>query len=90
VTEALTAVGVIITALASLAATAIGMLTVFKVIIPNYRLTQETKVIAEETHVIVNSEKTNRDAFNADLIEALKQAGVTVPVDQSLPSEGES
>ena len=37
------------------------------------------------THKIVNSEKTDRLRFIAALEEALKQAGIPLPIDQSLP-----
>ena len=43
----------------------------------------ETKAAVDETHVMVNSERTNRELYQAELIEALREAGVRVPKDKS-------
>jgi hypothetical protein len=44
---------------------------------------EDTKVAVRETHVMVNSERTNREIYQAELIDALRQAGVRVPKDKS-------
>ena len=47
--------------------------------------TDLTEVKGDVSHVkvLVNQQKTDSDAYQADLIDALKQAGVAVPDDQS-------
>jgi hypothetical protein len=59
-----------ITAITGLIVSIGGTWVTFKTIIP--------------THKIVNQEKTDRDNFNRALIRALDEAGIKVPVDQSI------
>jgi hypothetical protein len=40
-----------------------------------------------EVHVIVNQQRTDMTRYQAALIRALNEAGITVPIDQSLPDE---
>lgn len=67
----------IITAVATVLLALGGVITAVGVLIPILRLSRST-------HEIVNSEKTNRLNFQRALIRALNDAGVPVPVDQSL------
>ena len=41
--------------------------------------------ISRDTHKIVNQQRTDMQRYQAALVLALKQAGIDVPVDQSLP-----
>lgn len=71
----------IITATTSLIVAIGGLIVSLKVLIP-------IKKTAEVTHSIVNQAKTNADAYQQDLRTALQQAGVDIPPDKSLPTEG--
>jgi hypothetical protein len=64
-------IAVLVTAIATLLTALGGMFVALKYVVP--------------THKIVNSEKTDRLRFIAALEQALRVAGVAIPVDQSLP-----
>jgi hypothetical protein len=68
----------IITAVATVLIALGGVITAIGVLLPILRVTRKT-------HTIVNSEKTDRLNFQRALIRALTDAGVPVPIDQSLP-----
>lgn len=70
----------IITACATALIALGGVITAVGVLLPILRGTREI-------HKIVNQDKTDRDNFNRALIRALNEAGITVPVDQSLSEE---
>jgi hypothetical protein len=68
----------IITAIATALTAMGGLLLAVKVLIP-------TKRVAEEVHHMVNQEKTDRLRFQAVLIQKLDEAGIEIPIDQSVP-----
>ena len=68
----------IITAIATALTALGGLLLAAKVLIP-------TKRVAEEVHHMINQEKTDRLRFQAALIQKLNEAGIEIPVDQSVP-----
>lgn len=71
----------IITAIATLL-TAIGVLiTAVAVLVPILRT---VRIV----HTIVNQQHTDMQRYQVALIEALRVAGIVVPIDQSLPVPG--
>lgn len=76
--QIVTAVATIITALG-------GMILAVAVLIPNLRQTKELNAQVATVHTIVNQQRTDQQRYNIALTEALKKAGVEVPIDQSLP-----
>lgn len=82
----------IITAIASGILALAALVSAFTVFIPmarRVRLTEQTANRTEEvtksTHVLVNSRYDNIENFNRALVRALNDAGIKVPIDQSLP-----
>jgi hypothetical protein len=47
------------------------------------------KETGEQTHKIVNQQRTDMQNYNRALVAALKLAGLEVPIDQSLPDPAE-
>jgi len=74
--DALQGWATIITAVAALV-TALGIFIV------NTR-TKRVAADVNTVHKLVNQQKTDADAYQADLITALRDAGVAVPTDQSI------
>lgn len=50
-------------------------------------VTLRTRRAVEQVHTMVNQQRTDAQAYQADLVAALHRAGVVVPRDQSLPAE---
>jgi hypothetical protein len=73
-------IAAVITAVATVLIALGGVITAVGVLLPILRVTRLT-------HRIVNQEKTDRENFNRALIRALNDAGVAVPIDQSLPAD---
>jgi len=78
----------IITAVATVVSAAGGLFLALAVFLPIMR---ETRVAArasvatlDEVHTIVNQQRTDMTNFNRALIRALNDAGVPVPIDQSV------
>lgn len=69
----------IITATSTLILSISVLCGVLPVLITTLRTTKSTKKIAEDTHIIVNGQRTAMLKREAVLEELLKQAGVTVP-----------
>jgi UPF0716 family protein affecting phage T7 exclusion len=78
---ATTVVGVI-TAIATLTIAVGGVITALTVFLPMYRQTKEI-------HTIVNQQRTDMERYQRALVAALKQAGVSVPADQSITDPAE-
>ena len=68
----------VITAIATTIFAVSSFVTAFTLLVPILRVTKST-------HVIVNQEKTDRQRYQRALIAALHNAGVAIPVDQSVP-----
>jgi hypothetical protein len=68
----------IITAYAAVITAIGGLLAVVIVLIP-------LLLTARSTHKIVNQQQTDLRNYQAALIRALEEKGITVPVDQSAP-----
>ncbi len=68
----------IITAVATVLIALGGVITAVSVLLPILRGTREI-------HTIVNQQRTDMENFQRALIRALVDAGIPVPVDQSLP-----
>lgn len=66
----------VITAIASLITAIGGTVAILKVLLPSLR-------IAKDTHTIVNQQRTDMERYQRVLENALKQAGLDVPQDQS-------
>jgi hypothetical protein len=62
-----------------------GLFLALAVFIPAQRANKAT---LDDVHKIVNQQRTDMTNFNRALIRALVDAGVQVPVDQSLAAEG--
>lgn len=60
-----------------------GLIVTLKVFIPAKRTSEEAKVIAKETHVIVNQQRTDMIRYTTVLTRALERAGIDIPEDQS-------
>lgn len=64
--------------------TAIGGAVVsFKVMLPNLRINRHVAKVAEETHVIVNQQRTDMMRFETVLKNKLAEHGIEIPEDQS-------
>lgn len=79
----------VITAIATLVTAVGGLLAVFIVLIPILRNTRVTTSQVESIHTIVNQQRTDAQRYNIALTEALRKAGIAVPIDQSLPVTGQ-
>jgi hypothetical protein len=77
----ITAIAVCITAVGGV----IAALTLF---IPILRNTRTLRNEVAEVHTIVNQQRTDLQNWNRALVRALKDAGITVPIDQSVMDEG--
>jgi hypothetical protein len=71
----------IITAVSTLFLAVGGVITALTVLIPILRQTKAT-------HKIVNQQRTDMLRFQRALIRALTDAGIAVPVDQSVDDQG--
>ena len=76
----ITAIAVCITAVGGV----IAALTLF---IPILRNTKSLRHEVADVHTIVNQQRTDAANYQRALVRALKDAGVDVPTDQSLPAE---
>jgi hypothetical protein len=76
-----TAIGTLFTALG-------GLLLAVGVLIPVLRNSNKTLEQTEKIHTIVNQQHTDQERYNIALTEALRAAGVPIPVDQSKPVLG--
>lgn len=87
VTGIATAIATVVIALTAL----VGALTGFFRVLPTLRHTKtiadQTLAEAQATHKIVNQQRTDGLRYNRALVDALRQAGIAVPVDQSLNDE---
>jgi hypothetical protein len=79
--DTLQAWATVITAIATL-------VTAFGILIVNMR-TKRMSTDVTTVHKLVNQQKTDADTYQADLITALRDAGVTVPTDQSIVKSNE-
>ena len=79
-------VAVLLTAVAT-TITAVGAFILARAQAKALETAKATKKTVDEIDEIVNSQKTNMENFQRALIRALKDAGVAVPIDQSLPEE---
>jgi hypothetical protein len=75
----------IITAVASCLLAAGTLTAAIAGLIPMLKAVRRTEKIAVNTHDLVNSRYANIENFNRALVRALNEAGIKVPVDQSLP-----
>jgi hypothetical protein len=82
----------IITALATLITALGGVIVTFKIMIPNKKTNEEAARVGQETHVIVNQQRTDMEKVvsdQANFIRALSRAlsahGIDIPIDQSKP-----
>jgi hypothetical protein len=80
----------ILTAIATILTAIGGIILAISVLIPILRNTRETSRQVGVIHTIVNQQRTDAQRYNIALREALRKAGVDVPIDQSLPVEGEA
>jgi hypothetical protein len=60
-----------------------GAVAVVKVWLPGKRTAEQTKQQTIEIHQIVNQQRTDMQRYQAVLVQALHQHGITVPQDQS-------
>lgn len=71
----------VISAVAGVVTAVGGLVAVLAVFLPALRRNRET---LDEVHHIVNQQRTDMTNFNRALIRALVEAGVPVPIDQSI------
>jgi hypothetical protein len=71
----------IITAVAAVITAAGGFIVSIRVLIPSLKT-------AEDTHKIVNQQRTDMQNYNRALTRTLKDHGIDLPVDQSIPPDG--
>jgi Na+-transporting NADH:ubiquinone oxidoreductase subunit NqrF len=69
-------------------ATALGVLVLAAILLLR-RTTREVKEEVGKVHAIVNQHRTDMLNFQQALVQALVDHGIEVPIDQSLPVEGE-
>ena len=74
----------VITAVASVLTALGGLVIAVGILIPNLRATREAVKKTEQVHVMVNQQRTDAQNYQAALVRALNDAGITVPLDQSL------
>jgi hypothetical protein len=79
--QVFTAVATVITALG-------GLTLAVGVLLPILRSTKKTEQAVDKVHVIVNQQQTDLRRYIVALTEVLRQHGIEVPVDQSLPVTG--
>lgn len=72
----------VITAIATLVTAIGGLLLAFKTVLPMYRQ-------VEETHKIVNQQRTDLMRYQVALVRALRESGIDVPIDQSIEVKAE-
>lgn len=60
-----------------------GAIVSFKVMLPNLRINRHVAKVAEETHVIVNQQRTDMMRFQTVLKNKLAEHGIDIPEDQS-------
>jgi hypothetical protein len=70
----------IITAVAASFTALGGLLVSVRVLIPSLKT-------AKDTHKIVNQQRTDMQNYNRALMRALKDHGIDLPVDQSIPTD---
>jgi hypothetical protein len=73
----ITAVATIITALG-------GFVLAIGVLLPILRETREQKKQINQVHTIVNQQRTDMMRYQRTLVHTLKNAGIEVPLDQSI------
>jgi hypothetical protein len=74
----------IVTAFASVLTALGGLALAIGVLIPNLRATRQAVKATEDVHVMVNQQRTDAQRYQAALVRALNDAGIPVPLDQSL------
>jgi hypothetical protein len=87
-TTAPSTVAGIITAAATVITALGGLILAVAVLIPNLRTARATNKQVGTIHTIVNQQRTDSQRYQIALVEALKKAGIDVPIDQSLPVSG--
>ncbi len=80
----------IITACATVLIALGGVLTAVSVLLPILRGTRQNMAAIGEVHTIVNQQRTDAKRYEIALTEALRKAGIEVPVDQSLTPKPDS
>lgn len=74
----------IVTAVAGVFTALGGLVLAVSVLIPNLRASRQAVAAVAEVHTIVNQQATDAQRYQVALVEALRAAGIEVPVDQSL------
>lgn len=87
--EAQSTLAGIITAFATVIIATGGLIAALTLFLPVYRQTKKTGDDVSKIHTIVNQQRTDAQRYNIALTEALRRAGVEIPIDQSLPVVGE-
>lgn len=60
-----------------------GAIVSFKVMFPNLRINRHVAKVVDETHVIVNQQRTDMMRFQTVLKNKLAEHGIEIPEDQS-------
>jgi len=74
----------VVTATATVITALGGLVLSISVLIPNLRASKRAVAGVAEVHTIVNQQRTDAQRYQVALVEALRTAGIEVPVDQSL------
>lgn len=78
-----------ITAISTLITAFGGVLLALTVLIPILRTTRKVDEQVATIHTIVNQQRTDAQRYNIALTELLKKNNIEIPIDQSLPVNGE-
>lgn len=74
----------IVTALASVITACALLMTALSLLLPTLRKVKEVGRNVVEIHTIVNQQRTDLQRYQQALVNALNEAGVKVPADQSI------